>query len=286
METYKFHFSFKIGSLKITPIHIRYEQLPPVIAEHVHSNVSYEIHYMHAGRETIAINGVSTRIKPGMIYVAGPGIPHAQYSDPADPVTEYCLYLNCQRVSDRRSHALALFADTPCYVGDDAGGIFTLLNTLLNENRHPDKETAEMSEALIRQIIVMLTRMYRQKTEDQSNGVVRSSSAMALIPIAEDAFLYQSRDLTLERLSALLNLSVRQTQRFLKTSFGKTFSQKLAEARMASAVQMLTGTDWSITRIGEEIGFSSLESFSTAFKRVMGCSPRQYRKAEKKDSVE
>ena len=98
------------------------------------------------------------------------------------------------------------------------------------------------------------------------------------LPIIEDAFFYRYRTLTLPDLSRLLNLSARQTQRLLQQNFGRTFSQKLTEARMAAASQYLLTTELSVTEISERTGFSSIEHFSAAFRRFTGRSPRQYRK--------
>ena len=101
------------------------------------------------------------------------------------------------------------------------------------------------------------------------------------MPVIEDAFYYRYATLTLPELARLLNLSVRQTQRLLQANFGKTFSQKLTEARMAAACQHLENSALCITDIAERVGFSSIEHFSTAFRRSMGLSPRQYRRASK-----
>jgi AraC-like DNA-binding protein len=98
------------------------------------------------------------------------------------------------------------------------------------------------------------------------------------MPVVEDAFFYRYRTLTLEELAAVLHLSVRQTQRLLQRNFGKTFSQKLNEARIAAAAQFLLNTGLSVTEIGERTGFSSIEHFSSSFRRFTGFSPTQYRK--------
>ena len=87
--------------------------------------------------------------------------------------------------------------------------------------------------------------------------------------------------ITGQELAGLLNLSVRQTQRLLLSHFCKTFSQKITEARMAAASQFLNNTRLSITEIAEQLGFSSIEHFSSAFHRYMGCSPSAYRKGER-----
>ena len=136
-----------------------------------------------------------------------------------------------------------------------------------------------MTQALLMQIIIRLTRMYGQDAPLQHAAVTAPTLTRAgLMPILEDAFFYRYQTLTLSELAGLLNLSVRQTQRLLMSNFGKTFSQKLTEARMASACQFLVDTDLSVTAISDRLGYSSIEHFSSAFRRFMGCSPREYRR--------
>jgi AraC-like DNA-binding protein len=46
--------------------------------------------------------------------------------------------------------------------------------------------------------------------------------------------------------------------------------------RMLLAADRLTDSEDSISVIALSLGYESKSAFSTAFKRVMGCSPRQY----------
>lgn len=286
METYEFSIAFELGSLQIAPVHVRIEQLQPIIAAHRHSNASYEIHYAERGSGTVTIDGVTRSIGPDTLYITGPNVVHAQQSDAADPINEYCLYLNCRRSARASGDPFALFADTLFWMGMDGGRIFPLLSQLIEENRAPQPGTAEMSESLLRQIIIQLTRMYRQGAAPLPKTLPSPALSRAgLMPVIEDAFFYRYRTLTLQDLCQLLNLSIRQTQRLLQRSFGKTFSQKLTEARMAAASQFLTNTDLSITAISDRLGFSSIEHFSAAFRRAMGCSPRDYRRHHRQAST-
>ena len=57
--------------------------------------------------------------------------------------------------------------------------------------------------------------------------------------------------------------------------------EELPLQRMAAASQLLSGTDLSVTEIAERSGYSSIEHFSAAFHRQMGCSPRAYRKGQR-----
>ncbi len=280
METYEFSRTFELGTLVIAPVHVRIEALRPVIAAHTHSNTSYEIHYTERGQGTVTIDGESHPVTEDTLYITGPRVVHAQITDPGEPLTEYCLYLNCRRTAIDRCDPFALFADTAFWMGRDEGRIYPLMKQLIEENRRPQPDTSEMSETILRQIIITLTRMYRQQTPARpSPSPAPKLTRAGLMPIIEDAFFYRYKTLTLDDLAGLLNLSVRQTQRLLQQSFGKTFSQKLSEARMAAACQYLLNTTLTVTEISDRTGFSSVEHFSAAFRRFNGVSPRQFRKA-------
>ena len=287
METYEFSHAFELGTLLVAPVHVRIEQLRPIIAAHTHANTSYEIHYTREGRGTVTIDGQSHPVETDTLYITGPGVVHAQRSEPGAPITEYCLYLNCQRTSARRDDPFAGFAETAFWMGRDQGQVYPLLERLVEENRHPQPGAREMSETLLRQIIILLTRMYRQQAAPAPAFAPAPALTRAgLMPIVEDAFFYRHRTLTLSGLAGLLNLSVRQTQRLLMQSFGKTFSQKLTEARMAAACQYLVSTELSVTDISVRLGFSSIEHFSAAFRRFMGISPRQYRQRQRASATD
>lgn len=278
METYPFRESFSLGCLDIAPVHIRLEQLNPVIAAHRHSNVSYEIHYTAAGTGSVIIDSVTYPVVPDLLYVTGPGIVHTQYSDPADPVIEYCLYLNCVRRSREDSSGLSAFPDTLFWMGTDDGRAAPLLKELLEENRQVRPGKYEMMEALLRRIVITLTRMYQQESLTAAGkNRPEEQNVSGRMPLIEDAFFYHYADLTLADLAETLHLSPRQTQRLLREYFGKTFSQKRTEARMAAACHYLEKTDLSVTAVSELLGFSSIEHFSAAFRRAMGCSAREYR---------
>jgi AraC-like DNA-binding protein len=67
--------------------------------------------------------------------------------------------------------------------------------------------------------------------------------------------------------------------RSFKRAFGETPHQYLLTRRIERAKHLLCNTSLSVTEISLEVGFQSLGSFSSTFKRIVGSSPRTYRRS-------
>lgn len=66
--------------------------------------------------------------------------------------------------------------------------------------------------------------------------------------------------------------------------YGVTPINYLQQYRMEQAKKLLIQTDWSITRIANEIGFSTPAYFSSVFTNKQGISPANFRKKEFRNS--
>jgi AraC-like DNA-binding protein len=65
--------------------------------------------------------------------------------------------------------------------------------------------------------------------------------------------------------------------RSFKAAFDETPHQYLMSRRMERAKALLREGDLSVTDVCFAVGFSSLGSFSTQFKRLVGDTPSRYR---------
>lgn len=281
METYDLTRSFEMDGLLLSPTHIRVERLALVIAAHRHSNSSYELHYTASGRGRVYIDETVYTVEPGTAYVTGPNVLHAQFSDADDPVLEYCLYLNCRpiRRMQEAQNRLTPFQQSGFWIVSDSAKMGMLLSELLEERRSCQADMEEMTEALLRQIVVVMNRSCRDfAAVPNASASVDKRDDSRFYPMVEDAFFYHYQSLRLSDLARMLNLSPRQVQRFLLNHYGKSFTQKRTDAQMAAAAQLLRSSHMSITEIGEKTGFSSVEHFSTAFRRYYHCSPSAYRR--------
>jgi len=88
--------------------------------------------------------------------------------------------------------------------------------------------------------------------------------------------LLVSGQFRLEDVAREVDLSPRSLQRLLAAE-GTSYSILLNRVRMIRACQLLSGSGTEIQKIAIVVGFSSPCTFSRAFQRWAGISPREYR---------
>lgn len=98
--------------------------------------------------------------------------------------------------------------------------------------------------------------------------------------------LDQSYDapITIEDLSREVALSPYYLIRAFRRVYKQTPHQYLVEQRIAKAKELLRDSDLTVTEICVEVGFESLGSFSTLFRKAAGISPTAYRSSSQPTS--
>jgi AraC-like DNA-binding protein len=85
---------------------------------------------------------------------------------------------------------------------------------------------------------------------------------------------------TLERLAQHVGMSRSTLALKFKQTVGTSPMEYLTRWRMLLAGDRLVHSSQPVSAISQSLGYESDSAFSTAFKRVMGCSPRQYVRAQ------
>jgi len=92
-----------------------------------------------------------------------------------------------------------------------------------------------------------------------------------------------SRDLTIDQLAAMARLSPFHFIRVFREAFGQTPHQYVRDRRLTRAKELLITTPQPITEICDQIGFQSLGSFSSLFRRLTGETPAEFRAKRRKN---
>ena len=84
-------------------------------------------------------------------------------------------------------------------------------------------------------------------------------------------------DLNVESLSDKIGISRAHLNRKMKELMGVSPSDFIRNVRLQKSCEILRQSDIDVTQVAYAVGFTSQSHFSTAFKRVYGMTPREYR---------
>lgn len=269
---------FSIDNIRILALNIVFERFTRTIPSHSHGNCCYEIHYIPLGYGKLIADGSCYDISPNTLFITGPHVEHAQTPVHSDPMQEFCVYIKICGTpqSCAKSPVIHAFTSMPFWIGKDTQGIQLLMKQLFDELEHCYTGYQNQVQLLLAQLLICTVRNYEQHRISRP-AFLQNNAAESQSIIIEEYFLYEYPSLSLNGLANKLNLGIRQTQRLLMEYYGKTFQQKKAEARMSAAAILLSDKTRSITSIAEDLGYSSIEHFSSAFRNFYHISPSKYR---------
>jgi AraC-like DNA-binding protein len=161
---------------------------------------------------------------------------------------------------------------------DDVGATGALLELLERETRAPGPGTGDVVTALRRALLVECARAIA------AHGFLPARTARTRTDIAvEDARAHLDRTFTerqsLAELAARVHLERTYLSRAFAAATGETVSEYLARLRVGYAAALLRTTDRSVAEVATTAGFRDLSHFGRTFKRLLGVSPRAYRRS-------
>lgn len=153
--------------------------------------------------------------------------------------------------------------------------IRSCLFRLAEEARHPGPGSTVLVEMIAGQLAIEVARY----CEAIAEGPITGGLASWRLRLIDERLQLLGEVPTLEELASLCSISIRQLTRGFRTSRGSSIGDHIAQTRIELAKRML-GTPDSIKAIAFALGFASPSSFSYAFRRATGSSPRQFRQRQ------
>lgn len=301
------NLSFLLEKTQITTERIVIDLLETPIPSHSHGNGCFELHYVISGTGTVTLQDIPYPLSPQTFYITGPHVTHAQYPNPNDPVTEYCMYIkvaldDVSLLSDS-DFCIHTFLQTASYHREQSEFLGSFLIRIFQETRQQLSGYRIIVESKVKELLVLLGRAHSLPQKHLTSDIYNEgherireeylnhtgfssylhstdyehATADKTAIIMDEYFLFEYKTASLETLSCRLNLSCRQTERLIWQYYGKTFQQKKTDARMAAAA-ILLHQPYKITQIAEKLGYGSIEHFSSAFRHYYQMSPSAFRK--------
>lgn len=87
--------------------------------------------------------------------------------------------------------------------------------------------------------------------------------------------------LTLKKLASEVGVSPYHFQRLFKKVKGFTPTIFINDYRLKKSVELLVETDWTMTKIAQEVGYQTSTYFSSCFRKKLSLSPSAFRRQHK-----
>jgi AraC-like DNA-binding protein len=269
----KLNLSIPIERCVLRIIDGNYGVFQSTFPNHMHSY--YELHYVAGGQGTLVVQDGSRPLSKGCLYLLPPRVDHEQRTNPDDFLREYHLgFLPVSANPDDPLHQRLL---SGVIWIPDALDLDTLFITAFDELTEMRYGYREMTARSLQAIFILLVRALSKPDRTLKSCATYPESGRVMT--ADEAFLYEYNTVTLPSLSERLNLSMRQTQRFIREKYGIPFSALKSRAKIHHAALLLATTTLPVEEIWCRVGYQNGSSFHQMFKRCYRMTPSDYRKS-------
>lgn len=133
----------------------------------------------------------------------------------------------------------------------------------------------------IEEIQSLMNSLFKEviKLRDQ-NSMKKYSAVLeeARVYINEN---YKRDDMSLNTVASKVGISPSYFSAIFSAEMGQTFVEYLTQVRMEKAKELLMCSSMRTAEIGYEVGYKDSHYFSYIFKKVTGCSPKEYKNRRK-----
>lgn len=225
----------------------------------------YIIIYCIAGRGFFEFEGVRHTIEPDTALVCFPAYPHAYGAEEGRPWSIYWSHFTGTEASELCALA-SLTVDTPLgRTGKRAAMIGAFSDLLSSFDDGASVARALYAAACLRKLFTTIAVAPEGLTPDISDVIGHMRSHL-------DA------PQSLEALASLAGLSKYHFLRQFRAKTGYAPLDFFQRLRIERACELLTASTRSIAAAARDVGYTDPYYFSRVFSRVMGMSPRDYRR--------
>jgi AraC-like DNA-binding protein len=158
----------------------------------------------------------------------------------------------------------------------DQGVLRWMIERMMTELRDPRPGGSLIVEHLSHMMLVQTLRLHVTERATARVGWLFALADRQMNAVLTALHDDPSRRWTLEMLAACAGMSRSSFAVKFKETVGSTPMEYLLRWRMMLAGARLASAKDPVSAVALSLGYESEAAFSTAFKRVMGCSPRQY----------
>lgn len=237
---------------------------------HSHYHEYFEIYYLDAGERFHLLNTDTYRTAPGDLMLFSPMTMHHSFGNKDVPFSRVVIYFTKDMVYSP-SLLAKLESSSGLYHPDEHAShhIRRLVYLLLRDSTRSGENTQERMQALLNYFLFCLMDIKAAGPEvhqDRIQQVIRYFNG------------HYGEPLNLDDLASSFYISKYYLCREFREKTGSTIITYLNNLRVMNAQRLFLETDWNLTKVSEQCGFSSLTHFNRVYKSITGETPSAGRK--------
>ncbi|MDE6608025.1 MAG: AraC family transcriptional regulator [Lachnospiraceae bacterium] len=246
-----------------------------------HFHPYFELYYVREGKCCFFLNDTLYSLNAGDFMLIAPGDLHHTLYLPEEDCERITIYFNKEHISQALPLHIPDFEEKMLHSGQimlhygSEQEVLSLLDRMLAEYRLLDGYSRVLLLSYLQQLFCLIMR---HRMEDINDLGLSSRKDDEVLFAAKYIYRNFASSLTLEEVAGAAGLSPTYFSKKFKQVTGLGFKEYVNFVRMKNAAQELLATKHSVTDVALNNGFSDGNYFKDAFKKVHGCSPREYRK--------
>ncbi|NEM97710.1 AraC family transcriptional regulator [Pontibacter burrus] len=269
---------------------IRYQvDCQPYFYDKLHQHPEVQLSCILEGEGKLIVGDYIGRFGPGDIFLLAQNVPHVFRSDD--------VYY--QPEEGKQSHSIIVFFDLRAFGKEfwaseelqEVKGFFEHLNgcyRVLVEGRnefiaqvqqlqYKNKLEKVVGSLHLVDVLMHKATLQRLNLADQMQNL-SEREGKRMEQVLQFLVAESHRQLSLEEVASVANMSREAFCRFFKDRTRKTLVTFLNELRVSNACQALLHSDQTIASIAFTCGFSNLSHFNRVFIKTIGSTPREFRR--------
>lgn len=231
----------------------------------------YKIHFIHAGTGRVAVGEAEHRLQAGQAFLTYPHIVTYYAADSREPWTYSWVAFTGEEIQSLLSRT-ALSPEQPVFPMDQQ------LMPALYDRLTAAADTAEGLDLPLKAIMYeFFTLLLRTAPAAKDNVRLPRAKSFYVEECLHFLHAHYCENITVEMMSASLKLDRKYLSALFKRTVGLPPQQYLLNFRIAKACELLAESSCTVGEIARSVGYQDPLLFSRMFKKVKGCSPKDYR---------
>lgn len=260
----------------------------------LHDHDCFELAYVVEGSAVQNLNGTTELVSQGAYFIIDYGSRH-NYQDCKNLKLINCLFLpevvdaalgNCISFDElMRICMIRYYKNYPDWTSvdsifyDEDRKVLRLLEEMMEECDHRDIGYQEIFRGkLLEILLITLRKVIQKKAAVSMRAYEKSDLILEAVNYLEANYRNKA---ALSRFCEEKHYSIQYVSRQFKKETGVTFLDYLQKVRIKKSCDLLIGSELLVPEVAYRVGYDDMKYFHQIFRKIVGMSPSEYRKAAK-----